>query len=222
MRPRFAGEYIYKYIGFKHIDIDINEGLRLNGRKFRFHGGVYDPIGKTDSEVKNDILTLKQNHVDALQSKAGIISTACFHCATVTGFLQLPMWVSVQRPLTGGSRRIYDDGTIFPIIEEEIAGRIILIRSHTCLAGIGFFDFCGDGKNVYDAISLCKDLCGAPIFYAGEPADTVRSSSFEQRPDIYFTDRSLKSFDDPFGRQKAGWRFGRGARDRRHTGTGGV
>lgn len=198
-----CGEYIYKYIGFKHIDIDINEGLRLNGRKFRFHGGVYDPIGKTDSEVKNDILTLKQNHVDAIAIKGGDHLDRLLSLCDRYGVLAIAdVGISSEAFDGAGSRRIYDDGTIFPIIEEEIAGRIILIRSHTCLAGIGFFDFCGDGKNVYDAISLCKDLCGAPIFYAGEPADTVRSSSFEQRPDIYFTDRSLKSFGDPFAGKK--------------------
>ena len=198
-----CGEYIYKYIGFKHIDIDINEGLRLNGRKFRFHGGVYDPIGKTDSEVKNDILTLKQNHVDAIAIKGGDHLDRLLSLCDRYGVLAIAdVGISSEAFDGAGSRRIYDDGTLFPIIEEEIAGRIILIRSHTCLAGIGFFDFCGDGKNVYDAISLCKDLCGAPIFYAGEPADTVRSSSFEQRPDIYFTDRSLKSFDDPFAGKK--------------------
>ncbi|GEM_PF-3274866 len=198
-----CGEFIYKYIGFKHIDFDLNEGLRLNGRKARFHGAVYDSVGKTEGEVKADILTLKQNHIDAVVLKGGAhLDRALSLCDRYGIIAVADVGISSEAFDRAGSRRIYDDGTVFPIIEEEIVGRITLIKSHTCLAGIGFFDFCGDGKNVYDAISLCKGLCGLPIFYAGEPADTVRTSSFEQRPDIYFTDRSLKCFDDPFAGKK--------------------
>ena len=198
-----GGEFIYKYIGFKQIDFDLNEGMRLNGRKFRFHGGVYSADFKSAEQIGQEILTLKQNHINALAIEGNSSQSLLLSLCDKYGILAVcDIGIGTDGFDRNNNRRIYDDGTLFPLIEEKIVGRVSGIKSYTCLAGIAFFGFCGDGKNVYNSISLVKELSRLPVFYAGDPADTVRTTEFDQRPDIYFTDGSLKCFDDPFAGKK--------------------
>lgn len=203
LETEICGEYIYKYVGFKTVDCDLSEGLRLNGRKIRFHGGIYEPLDKTPEQIKSDILTLKQNHVNALVIKGFCDCERVLSLCDKYGILAVAD-ISVDSSLFDMAEdgRIYRDGTVFAYIEEIIRDRTVALRSHTCLAGFGFLNFAGDGKNVHEAIALVKQLSGLPVYYNGDPADTVRTSSFEQRPDIYFTDPSLTAFDDPFAGKK--------------------
>ncbi len=203
LEAEICGEYIYKYVGFKRLDSDMTEGLRLNGRRFRFCGGVYDPFGKTAEQIKADIVTLKQNHVNSIILKGNGDCDRVLSLCDKYGILVIAdVGVSADAFKAAGDFRIFSDGTLFPLVEGIITERVTALRSHTCLAGFAFLSFCGEGKNLFDAISLVKSLCPLPVFYAGDPADTVRTSGYDSRPDIFVCPPDLSVFDDPFAGKK--------------------
>lgn len=139
LEAEICGEYIYKYVGFKRLDSDMTEGLRLNGRRFRFCGGVYDPFGKTAEQIKADIVTLKQNHVNSIILKGNGDCDRVLSLCDKYGILVIAdVGVSADAFKAAGDFRIFSDGTLFPLVEGIITERVTAFAATPALPALPF------------------------------------------------------------------------------------
>ena len=174
----------------------MTEGLRLNGRRFRFCGGVYDPFGKTAEQIKADIVTLKAKSRQFDYFKGNGDCDRVLSLCDKYGILVIAdVGVSADAFKAAGDFRIFSDGTLFPPCRRHNNREGNRPSQPHLPCRLCPLSFCGEGKNLFDAISLVKSLCPLPVFYAGGPADTVRTSGYDSRPDIFVCPPSLSVFD---------------------------
>ncbi len=191
-----CGEFIYKNIGFRRFYF-VDGQARLNGRSITLNGCIYNDNFLSISDMKNDVLLMKRNHINAV-----LVSGVCADDGLLSLCDRFGILVVCGMNLDStafdraNDERYASDYSLFPLISSRIESQTHFLRGHTSLIGWCFDRFCKEGRNIFEAIELVRKFDTSSIFYAGSPSDTARTTKFEQRPDVYCipdNDRSVLS-----------------------------